>query len=215
MPIFRKDGRNILFIHVPKAGGTSVELVFKQSGYQRVYLDGKVGPHAINHVRRCTPQHMHAAMLEMNFRLDRFDAIFMVVREPIARLRSEYLWRNRDNSPSTDGAAVQKWAKATFKRYAADPFLFDNHIRPQAEFKLAGAQVYRLEEGMPAILADVDERWALGLNQEIPRARHGKEVVGHASHDVEVSPSLRRLATEFYRQDFAEFGYPLAGGAPR
>ncbi len=208
MPIFRKDGRNILFIHVPKAGGTSIEMVFKQSGYQRAYLDGKMGPQSVNYVRRCTPQHMHAAMLETNFRLDRFDAMFLVVREPMARLRSEYLWRLRDRDPRTDASAVEKWAKSAFRRYAADPFVFDNHLRPQVEFKLAGARTYHLEQGLGSILADLDKRWSLGLDTEIPRARHGEVVAGRSSRDVEISPALERLVKDFYVRDYAEFDYP-------
>lgn len=207
MPIFRKDGRNFLFIHVPKAGGTSIENVFNQSGYERLYLDGKVGEDTVNHVRWCTPQHMHAAMLETNFRTDRFAGVFMVVREPVARLRSEYLWRNRAASPSVDGATVEAWVTSTFRRYAAQPFLFDNHIRPQVEFKLAGAHVFRLETGLPSILAEIDELWDLGLDREIPTSRAGKDLVGHASHDVEITPAARKAIRKFYRRDFAEFGY--------
>lgn len=208
MPIFRKDGRNILFIHVPKAGGTSIEMVFRQSGYQRAYLDGKMGPQSVNYVRRCTPQHMHAAMLESLFRLDRFDAIFMVVREPMARFRSEYLWRLRDRNPRTDASAVEKWAKSAFKRYAADPFIFDNHLRPQVEFALAGARTYHLEQGLGSILADLDSRWRLDLDTEIPRARHGRDVTGRSSSDVEISPTVARLVKDVYARDYATFDYP-------
>ncbi len=207
MPIFRKDDKYILFVHVPKAGGSSIEVVFKNSGYQRDYLDGKMGRPHLNYVLRCTPQHMHGAVLRETLRLERFDAIFMVVREPLARLRSEYLWRNRGKSPGKDAASVEAWARDAFKRYEKQPFLFDNHLRPQHEFLVPGAKVYRLEEGLPHILADIDRQWDLGLDTEIPRVREGSAVVGHASRDVEISPSLARRAKRFYRRDYAEFGY--------
>ena len=69
--------------------------------------------------------------------------------------------------------------------------------------------VYRLEDGLPGILDDIDGRWALDLDLEIPQARAGKELVGHHNADVEISAALAIGSSEdFYRRDYAEFGYP-------
>ena len=84
MPVFRQDGRAVLFVHVPKAGGSTLERLFAKSGWTTGYRDPKGGVGSMNSVRRCSPQHMHRPMLEQVFRLDRFDAVFMTVREPLA-----------------------------------------------------------------------------------------------------------------------------------
>ena len=75
MPVFRRDERAVLFVHVPKAGGSSLERLFAKSGWTTGYRDPKGGVGSMNSVRRCSPQHMHRPMLEQVFRLERFDRI--------------------------------------------------------------------------------------------------------------------------------------------
>ncbi|MCX7521856.1 sulfotransferase family 2 domain-containing protein [Microbacterium sp. STN6] len=210
MPIFRKDGKNILFIHIPKTGGSAVERVFKNSGYESLYLDGKVGRGTVNHLRRCTPQHMHGAMLQQNFRLSRFDAIFMIVRDPLARLRSEYVWRNRNKEVTGAASDVERWSVDAFAAYRRDNFLYDNHIRPQADFFVPGARVYYFENGLPEAIADLDSSFELGLVDDIPRVRTAK-AHGLASSAVQISPELRRRVMSFYRDDYVRFGYDSEG----
>lgn len=213
MPVFRKDGKNILFVHIPKTGGSSIDTVFRASGYEMHFVDGEVGEGTINQLRRCTPQHMHGAMLRQTFKLHRFDAIFMIVRDPIARFRSEYLWRNRKKKHiAVDAASVEKWATESFAKFASDSYAYDNHLRPQADFLVPGVKVYRIEDGMDSILADLNSSYGLDLQQEAPRVREGSTNSGVSSRDVTVSPSLEARVKEFYRQDYERFGYP--GGPP-
>jgi hypothetical protein len=207
VPIFHKDEKNILFIHVPKAGGSSIETAFKNSGYSAQYLDGRVGRDTINHVRRCTPQHMHGAMLRQNFRLQRFDAIFMIVRDPVARFRSEYLWRNRDGEVDVSAAAVEKWGRDAFRGFAADSYIYDNHVRPQVDFMVDGTRVYRFEDGLEAAVADLNERFGLDVVTEVPRVRTGHGTTGFSSGDVQISDRLREEITQFYRRDYESYGY--------
>jgi hypothetical protein len=207
VPIFRKDGKNILFIHVPKAGGSSIETAFKAAGYSTLYLDGRVGRDSANYVRRCTPQHMHGAMLRQNFRLQRFDAIFMIVRDPIARFRSEYLWRNRDQAIDVSASAVEKWGKDSFRGFDFDSYIYDNHLRPQADFFVEGARVYRFEDGLNTAVADLNDRYGLGVEPEVPHVRTGHGSTGYSSGDVEISDVLRETIMQFYRRDYEAYGY--------
>jgi hypothetical protein len=213
VPVFRKDGKNILFIHIPKTGGSSIDTVFRASGYEMHFVDGEVGHGTINQLRRCTPQHMHGAMLRQTFKLRRFDVIFMIVRDPIARFRSEYLWRNRKKKHIVvDAVSVEKWATESFTKFASDSYAYDNHLRPQADFLVPGVKVYRIEDGMDSILADLNASYGLDLQKEAPRVREGTTKSGVSSHDVAISPSLEARVKEFYRQDYEQFGYP---GAPQ
>lgn len=208
MPIFRKDGKNILFVHIPKNGGSTIEKVFRESGYQVLYLDGKVGRETVNHVRRCTPQHMHADMLRTNFRLENFDLIFMMVRNPLTRFKSEYIWRNRKDLKVVDAESVNSWGAKAFKKYERDNFLFDNHLRPQVEFYVPGSNVYYFEHGMQFVVDDLNERFELGLQQEIPRLKDGHKETGFSSKDVVVSPKMEHAVKNFYSDDYLRFGYP-------
>ena len=196
----------MLFVHIPKTGGTSVERLFKQSGYRMAYRDGKVGRDSFNWVRQCSPQHLHAAMLEQTLRLDRFDVIFTLVREPIARFRSEYAHRQRDDL-RTDTASVDAWVDQVLSDFERDPYVWDNHIRPQSEFLLEGSEVYRLEDGLEHMAADLRDRFGLVLNDEVPHAMNRAAATGISSREVQVSPRTEERLREFYREDFERFGY--------
>lgn len=206
MPIFRRDGKSILFSHVPKAGGSSMEKLFADAGYTTLYRDTKEGPGTVNRLRRCSPQHMHADMLQQLFRIDRFDFIFMITREPFARFRSEYAMRNRKNL-KVDAGSVETWAERLLREYAHNPFVLDNHLRPQCEFYLPGCTVYRLEDGMASIVADLNERIDAGLPDAIPRVLDRATSNGISSNDVTLTDRLQSRLEILYREDYALFNY--------
>jgi hypothetical protein len=74
------------------------------------------------------------------------------------------------------------------------------------DFLVPGAEVYRLEDGMDSIVADLNERFDLDLSTEIPR-RLNSETRGLRSSAVTVSPTLEAQLREFYADDFERFGY--------
>lgn len=211
MPIFLKEGRSVLFVHVPKTGGTSIERLFTRSGWKMRYRATARSHPGQFPLLRCSPQHYHGALLESLFHLDRFELTFLLTRDPVARFRSEYLMRNT-RDPRTDAASVEAWANRFLDRYRTDPFVFDNHLRPQAEFSVPGSIAYRLEDGMDSVVADLNTRFDLGLDAEIPQSLHSAERAGVSSSAVEVSDSLRERLTDFYRIDYDRFGYPLPTG---
>lgn len=211
MPVFRKEGRAVLFVHIPKTGGSAIETVFRQDGWAIDFLDGKVGAGTVNDVRRCTPQHMHAALLRQTFKLQRFDEIFLIARDPVARLRSEYVWRNRKRAIiDPAAAAVDAWTAKTFSAYRRNHFLHDNHIRPQADFVLPRASVYYFENGLNTAIADLNKRLDLELPTIAPRVRTGADH-GVSSSAVEVSENTERRIRAFYREDYQRFGYDAEG----
>jgi hypothetical protein len=208
MPVFRRDGRAVLFVHVPKAGGSTLERLFAKSGWTTGYRDPKLGAGSMNGLRRVSPQHMHRPMLEEIFHLDRFDAVFMTVREPLARFRSEFAMRNSDRV-SASATEVEAWYDEAFRQYRRDPFVYDNHLRPQWEFHLPGSHVYRLEDRLETTVSDLNTRWDLGLLplSEVPRVLDRKEQSGIASSEVRLTPGLEARLRMEYAEDFARFGY--------
>ncbi|GAA1990915.1 hypothetical protein GCM10009718_30800 [Isoptericola halotolerans] len=213
MPIFTKDGRGVLFIHVPKTGGSSIEKHFVGAGWKMSYHDGRIGKGTVNDYRRTTPQHMHAAMLRQNFRLGRFDAVFMVVREPVARFRSEYAWRNGSEmrpgaaEVDTSADAVDAWADKVLDRYGRNPYVLGNHLRPQVEFHVDRAKVFWFEDGLDRAITVLNQDYDLGLPSGIGRARTSEKASGVPSGDVEVSRRLERRLKKFYAKDYETFSY--------
>jgi hypothetical protein len=208
MPVFLQDDKHILFVHIPKTGGSTIERLFRDNGYKVGYLDGKSGPGAFNHVRKCSPQHMHGRPLNAIFRMSRFDVIFMLVRDPIDRFRSEFLHRTVPGAEINDDV-FNDWTAATFSRYAANNFVYDNHIRPQHEFNVTGCVVYRYEDGMEHIRSDLNERYGLGLDADMPTIRQSQAMHGMASSEVAVPEQAARRIVEFYHQDYVAFDFSL------
>lgn len=208
MPVFKSGDKDILYIHVPKTGGTSIERIFTDSGYKKHFYDGKTGRDSLNHLRHCSPQHMHAELLRAELRIARFDGVFMTTREPIARFKSEYAMRNKDYLKPKD-QRVAAWTETAFKKYMSDPYVHDNHLRPQAEFYIPGCIVYHLEDGMENIVDDLNSKFDLNLGTEIPRSMDRKQTSGHSSEEILVPASVERRVKEFYHDDFVKFGYPI------
>lgn len=209
MPIFTRNGRTLLFVHVPKAGGTSIEKGLAGAGWHMTLRATRrsEGPELFS-LRRVSPQHYHATLLQDLLHIDRFDAVFSVVREPLARFRSEYAMRHPDPDAGT-ADRVDEWTRQMLTAYTSNPFVLDSHLRPQHEFLLPGAHVYRLEDGLDAMSADLNERYDLGLPDRFPRRlRSGDKRRPLASSAVELGREAMKLVTEFYAADFEELGYP-------
>lgn len=205
MPVLVNGKQHLLFIHVPKTGGTSMEILFQKSGWGVGYVDyGHQG--TLNHLRPCSPQHMHAEMLKQQFVLNQFNGIFMMVRHPYARFRSEYCMANQ-GSLDISASAVEAWTRKVMTVYAANPHVLDNHIRPQHEFYLPGATVYKLESGFDDIKADLAAQHGVqfisGDVREMSREQHS----GVSSKDVELNDAVKAMLNVFYAEDFIKFGY--------
>jgi hypothetical protein len=88
MPIFTKNNERILFVHVPKTGGSYIEDAFALSGYTISLLD---------RVSKCyfqiSPQHYHAKILDRLIDLSSITASFMLFRHPVTRMISEYSYQ--------------------------------------------------------------------------------------------------------------------------
>lgn len=207
MTVFSHGDTKILYVHVPKTGGTSVEYAYRDAGWTLSYRDGR---HKENLYVRCSPQHMHARRLQDTFRLAKFHGIFMTVREPIARFRSEYLMRHdRRESFPVDASSVEEWAFLQFDRQRRDPYHLDNHLRPQSEFFLPNTRVYKLEDGLDTMLLDLNKAFNVDGPSSAPRAKEGGGTHSVSSRDVEISDRLREELQVRYAADYKMFGYDL------
>ena len=200
MPLFVKGAASILYVHVPKTGGTSIERMFRDHGFRTEYLDDLFD--GFNLFRKCSPQHLHGAPLRDLLRPAKLRYIFMTVRHPMARLLSEYRMQERTaNRPMR----LPQWFDWMMTLYIDDPYVADNHLRPQHDFLIPGCDVFRHEDGFgPAFLARLAERTgtdfaldALGTHKPADR----REI---DPAEVEL---IRPRVIQFYRQDYTVFGY--------
>ena len=145
----------------------------------------------------CPPQHMHAGLFEPLFKRGFLDARFTVLRDPTARLVSEYRYRRGqvERKGKREMPDFQHWAERAFRLYAENPYFLDNHIRPQAEFVSDGMKLFRLENGLEPVT-----RWLEQLcGVEGPVVAHKLQGGGEP---VTVSPYMRGKIEAFYTADF-------------
>lgn len=212
MPVLRTTTKRILYIHVPKTGGSYVEELMRNYG-------------PVSGVRvkdtfaglPCSPQHFHAPLLEHVYSADRvdvdnpFDYVFMTVRHPIERMKSEYRFR----ASSTRWSRVRhripvpvrfdSWLMRTLRAYRDDPFVYDNHVRPQHEFSAFGAEVFRLEDGLDRVVNALNR--VTGLEVSPPRRAINVSKSATSRVDYGLSPRVRALFREHSAQDYVAFGY--------
>jgi len=205
MPIFLKEGQAIFFVHVPKTGGRTIESRFMKSDYQLAYID--MEPTGLNRFRLCSPQHMDANQYTRLFDLSAFDFMFAVVREPVSRLKSE-LAMHLQIGFRNDVAQNDQWVLDGLKRYRENPYVYDNHLRPQSEFIVPGIDVMKFEDGFDTIFSSIQSQH-IGISLVPGDTRIGSRVEksGFDSADVELSGSVVERVKDFYIADYRRY-YP-------
>jgi hypothetical protein len=195
MPLYSIGDRILLFIHVPKAGGTTVEYALAE--YCIGFLDRKFQPG----IFPCSPQHFHGAMLQGILNLENIDYNFMTVRHPFERIKSEYKWRRRFFNLSTP---LNEWVSSAFDSYRSNHYILDNHLRPMVDYLVPNVEVFRIEDGLGKLFDKLQQRFP-GADITVPGGR--EMTSGDWSNDLEFSPEVSKRIKQVYENDFREFNY--------
>ena len=200
MPLFTKEDKSIFFIHIPKAAGTYVENIFLSNGW-------KIGFFFNDHVQTmpkdpCTPQHFDYLKLKKYINIDDIPN-FAICRNPINRFKSEmnmfydYLSNNLENN-----------ANKILDIYEKDPYVMDNHIRPQNEFIAKNTKIFYFEKDLSNIVNMINDNFDLNLSgDDIKKFIVLNEKTKIKTKDIVFSKELEKRLREFYKKDFEYFGY--------
>lgn len=195
MPLYRNNDRAILLVHIPKTGGSSLEEMLVQAGAeQALKFHKRLGYSA------CTPQHMHWEVLCRWVPKSFYNFSLTIVRNPFDRLASEYAWRLHVSQKLIPEFNI--WIRNTFERYEKDPYVYDNHIRPQVDFVGPRVKVFKLEDGLNQAAKMALRR--LGLTYRKPQAPH----VRKSKHRlIKIEQSTLERVRAFYAADFDAYDY--------
>ena len=197
MPLYRHKDRAILLVHIPKTGGSSIEEMLVEAGALQALKFHKRFDYSA-----CTPQHMHWEVLSRWVPNSFYNFSLTIVRNPFDRLASEYAWRTHLSGEPIE--AFNAWVRTALKRYQQNPYIHDNHIRPQVEFVGPKVKVFKLEDGLNPAAKMAFRR--LGITYRKPKLPH----VRKSAHEIlEIEQSLLEQIRAFYAEDFVTFGYNL------
>lgn len=159
MPVYLDShSRSLLFIHVPKCAGSSVESMLKVVFRKQLYLLKGMHPDFLPGLR-CSPQHYHLDVLRTFLDLEEMTYSFGVCRRPFDRVVSEYKWQC---SNSGNDLSPAEWWEEMKSAYVKNQWVCDNHLRPQIEFLDDSAvEIFKLEDGLSQVVNRISESFHL------------------------------------------------------
>lgn len=210
MPIFRINDQLHYFAHVPKCGGSAIE----------IYLAERFGPLGLNepHRRRVpkdelwnrsASQHIPVFALERLIPRDWFTSSFAVVRNPVSRLISAFFYA-RDVARLTPlSSDFNSWFKDAATWIESRPFHYGGHLLPQSALVPEGARIFRFEDGLEQVVPYLD---GLAGNSDGPRDILPRNVGKWRLEEAAPIPSTETLAliARVYAADYARFGFDAA-----
>jgi hypothetical protein len=212
MPVFRTGSKLHYFAHVPKCGGSSVELYLQQRFGEMAFVDYTSFDRETKKRRwsRTSPQHVAWTEFARLMPGSWISGVFGVVRHPEARLISAYHHFTDSIADDASCPELDDW----FARWLAreDYYQYDNHLLPQSELIPNWATVFRLEEGLDAVIPYLDELAGDTAGARALPAINKRKADGTGRPRAQVSEATRALIAETYAEDFTRFGYVLGGG---
>lgn len=209
MPIFRIHNELHYFAHVPKCGGSSVD----------DYLTQRFGPLGFNEpVRHLMPerelwnlsasQHIPVAALDRLIPPQWFASSFAVVRHPLRRLISAFFYTRDVFNTVPLCTSFDSWLKTAVTWIETEPYRRAGHVLPQTAIVPEGARIFRLEDGLDAIVPYLD---SLAGNTDGPRNIPTRNVGKWRNEEAppQVTPETLELVARVYAGDFARFGYEV------
>ena len=202
MPIYTKKNESILFIHIPKCGGSSFSDFLLRNKYEEsLSVRGK----ALKDIDfwKSSPQHLHRDILKKLLNFEKFDKILTIVREPFERLKSEYYWLLNSGIINEKENIPGKWFDDLKENYNSNKYIYDNHIRPQNEFILNESKIFKLEE------QGINQAIKYAINKNPFRIFNNKQLKKTKKSEfidnqfLEIQEEIKK----FYSEDYRILGY--------
>lgn len=192
--IFNIKGVKILFIHIPKTGGTSIEKFFLETMGLDMFIDNKYREDFLWGLRDGVfLQHLTMDEIFNKYKflnINEIDFIFTIVREPVSRFKSYSKWINRDKN------SIEH-----FKTKSET-----SHIKPQTSFVHGfydKIKIYKYEYGLQNIINDVLNIVNATSNAKLSHTMNRKKIKITFDHNQ------TDLIQRFYKIDFINFLYLL------
>lgn len=202
MPLYLNEKQAILFLHIPKTAGTTIEFWLENSGKYEQLLFSQEKLEDL----KATPQHLgYETLSQITNGLKRpLEYKFAIVRNPYDRLVSEFFYRLKLGNRTLGNRPEElfsSWVTHNLIKYRKNKSILDNHLRPQSYFVGEGVDVFKFEDGIQNAIVSVGEKLGIEVNNEIKAKKVSvrKEVIW--------SRTAIKLVSEIYAEDFDKFQY--------
>jgi len=230
MPLFFKEDKKVLFLHIPKTAGTSVEYAFMDAGYKDKYLiirsrgdSGNTNP--------CSPQHYQYGLVQRFIHPEEGSDMeeFAIVRNPFTRCISEYFWMGGGQPQDYNDnffTGLKKYVFGNLQTYIDNEktwqsdkenfiarnqrFPGDNHWRPQWHFIGPNTKVYKYEELDDVVFPDLKEKYGIKkLEKKYTNVSLDLTRPTKFPNNFKVDNQFKDRYIKVYGQDHERFEYPL------
>ena len=204
MTLFIQNSLSILFLHVPKCGGSSIAKLFKDNGYSPTLEMRGLPP---QDCLVASPQHQTCANLKPIINMDKLGDIFIVARNPYARIISEFNWQLRDVAPD-ERPDINEWTIESLEKASTNGDYSDNHFRACVDFidENLPCKIFKLEDGIEFVAEFFLRKNNSIDNIDIPTEKDSKSFA--SPHDkLQLNSLAIQAINQFYKDDFEAFGY--------
>jgi hypothetical protein len=200
MPYYKN--KNILFIHIPKTGGTSIEFCLKKNDKETLFSDKTNSILPEKELRLKSLQHQtyqtiykYKKLLKIPF--DDNMRIISIVRNPYTRLVSDLFWNNL----ITENTKKEKVTKI-IKNYIVNNNL-DNHNIPQYNF-LVDENDILIENIKIFKMENLNEEFNNYLGYKLKKYNKNKLKINYFKY---LNKNSINIINDFYSKDFELFNY--------
>ena len=196
MPVDHKN--KFKFIHIPKTGGSSVEVVFDLQHEKNLFVPRYT--HEIQQIK-FAPQHFTHNMIN-HFVPEAKDYFsFTIVRNPYTKIISEYFYIAK----AFHGVTIEQFREAEFVAWFRESLcLFDlDHKIPQSSFLDSPVDmILRFEN-----LEEDFQKLKKELGVEVDLIHDNKSTNNKLEIAQSLSEETKMLIREVFAQDFIQFSY--------
>jgi chondroitin 4-sulfotransferase 11 len=201
---------NLIFIHVPKCAGTTIEKIIGACTSRELYGQNptpRLGQHT-------TPQHLSYLQLKDTLNVNWSDYhAFSVVRNPYSRFVSEYNYRKDlfektkrpEFNPRTFSNFIECLSKDPSRRVSA----YDGHLETQSSFLKnesgniePSIQIFKFED-LTSCWAMLEEKTGVKYSIDLWSRKSNVEIPYQEFYTSET----KNIIYNFYKEDFDNFGY--------